>query len=60
MIWVAISEKGKSPLVFVHEGVKTNKEVYERDILEGALKPWCNTTYGDEEVLGRIPEAKMS
>ena len=48
MVWAAISERGKSPLVFVPQGVKINKERYIEDILEGALRPWYNSVYGDE------------
>jgi len=48
MVWAAISDRGKSPLVFVPQGVKINKERYIEDILEGALLPWCNSVYGDE------------
>lgn len=48
MVWAAISESGKSLLVFVPQGVKINKERYIEDILEGALRPWCNSVYGDE------------
>ena len=33
MVWTAISEKGKSPLVFVPSGVKINKKLYIKDIL---------------------------
>lgn len=48
MVWAAISERGKSPLVFVPQGIKINKERYIEDILEGALIPWCNSVYHDE------------
>ena len=48
MVWTAISEKEKSPLVFVHLGVKINKELYIKDILEGALIPWCKSLYGKD------------
>ena len=48
MVWAAISERGESPLVFVPQGVKINKELYIKDILEGALMPWCKSLYGDD------------
>ena len=35
MVLTAIFEKGKSPLVFVPSGVKINKELYIKNILEG-------------------------
>ena len=41
MVWAAVSESGKSPLVFIPQGVKINRDVYIRDILEGSLKPWA-------------------
>ena len=48
MVWTEISEKGKSPLVFVPSGVKINKELYIKDILKGALIPWCKSLYGED------------
>ena len=48
MLWTAISEKGKSPLVSVPSGVKINKEMYIKDILEGALIPWCKSLCGED------------
>ena len=41
MVWAAVSQAGKSPLVFVPEGVKINKETYIETILEQTLKPWA-------------------
>ena len=48
MVWAAVSQAGKSPLVFVPEGVKINKETYIETILEQTLKPWAKKTYGDK------------
>ena len=48
MVWAAVSQAGKSPLVFVPEGVKINKEPYIETILEQTLKPWAKKTYGDK------------
>lgn len=42
MVWGAITSDGKSPLVFVDQGVKINKEVYLKIILKDALKPWAD------------------
>ena len=39
MVWAAITESGRSPLVFVEQGVKLNQENYRNDIL--ALLPWA-------------------
>ena len=47
MVWAAVSPAGKSPLVFVPEGAKINKETYIETILEQALKPWAEKVYGD-------------
>lgn len=48
MVWAAVSESGKSPLVFVPQGVKINREVYIRDILEASLKPWAANHFRDQ------------
>ncbi|XP_053949260.1 uncharacterized protein LOC128857534 [Anastrepha ludens] len=34
MVWGGICASGKTPLIFIDQGVKINKEVYRRDILE--------------------------
>ena len=41
MVWVAIRESGRSPLVFVGQGLKLNQENYRNDILVGSLLPWA-------------------
>ena len=41
MVWGAITSDGRTPLVFIDQGVKINKEVYVESILENALKPWA-------------------
>ncbi|CAD5223245.1 unnamed protein product [Bursaphelenchus okinawaensis] len=40
MVWAGICASGKTPLIFVDEGVQINKEVYQRDILEAVVLPW--------------------
>ncbi|GFY17827.1 uncharacterized protein TNCV_1075621 [Trichonephila clavipes] len=40
MVWGGISASGKTPLVFVEEGVKINQKVYQRDIIEAVVLPW--------------------
>ena len=45
MVWATISPKGRSPLIFIDSDIKINKEVYIREILEGALIPWTNFLY---------------
>ena len=47
MVWAAASSEGRSPLIFIDSDVKINKEVYIREILEGALIPWTNFLYPD-------------
>jgi hypothetical protein len=39
MVWAGITTTGKIPLYFVDPGVKINKEVDQREILEGVLLP---------------------
>lgn len=50
MVWAVISERGNSPLVFMSQEVRINKEVYIDDILEGALKQWYNITYDNDHL----------
>ncbi|CAD5209656.1 unnamed protein product [Bursaphelenchus okinawaensis] len=40
MVWASICASGKISLIFVDEGVKINKKVYQRDILEAVVLPW--------------------
>lgn len=47
MVWAAVSSEGKSPLIFVPSGVKINKNLYIRDILEAGLVPWTKKQYPD-------------
>ena len=41
MVWAAVTETGRSPLLFVPSGVKLNFQRYIADILEGCLLPWA-------------------
>jgi ''Paired box'' domain. len=47
MVWGGICASGKTPLVFVEQGVKINQEVYRRDILEAVVLPWAQQHFGD-------------
>ena len=38
MVWVRVSAKGKTPLVFVPQGCKINAQTYEEHILEPVVK----------------------
>ena len=41
MVWGGITSDGKTPLVFVDQGVKINKENYRQEILQAVVKPWA-------------------
>ena len=41
MVWAAVTKSGRSPLVFVEQGVKLKQENYQNDILVGSLLPWA-------------------
>ena len=41
MVWGAVIESVRSPLVFVEQGFKLNQENYQNDILVGSLLPWA-------------------
>ena len=41
MVWAAITESGRSPLIFVEQGVKLNQENYRNNILVSSLLPWA-------------------
>ena len=47
MVWGGICASGKTPLVFVDQGVKINQEVYRRNILETVVLPWAKQHFGD-------------
>jgi len=49
MVWGGICASGKTPLIFVDQGVKINQEVYRRDILEAVLLPWAQQHFGDTQ-----------
>lgn len=47
MVWGAICATGKTPLVFLEQGVKISQEVYQRDILEAVVLPWSQQHFGN-------------
>ena len=49
MVWGAISEEGKLPLVFIEPGVKVNKEYYIHDVLVPHLLPEARKLFGGED-----------
>ncbi|VDO70200.1 unnamed protein product [Heligmosomoides polygyrus] len=48
MVLGAITSDGKTPPVFVDAGVKINKQIYFKSILEKVLKPWFISHFGDK------------
>lgn len=48
MVWAGICATGKTPLIFVDQGVKINQEVYRRDILEAEVLPWARRHFGQK------------
>ncbi|XP_017478987.1 PREDICTED: uncharacterized protein LOC108368613 [Rhagoletis zephyria] len=49
MVWAGICSSGKTPLIFVDQGVKINREVYRRNILEAVVLPWAQEHFGEQE-----------
>ena len=41
MVLGGICTSGKTPLVFVAQGIKINQEVYRLDIIEAVVLPWA-------------------
>ena len=41
MVWAGVTADGKTPLVFINQGVKINAEVYMNQVLESVVKPWA-------------------
>ena len=41
MVWAGVTADGRTPLVFIPQGVKINQQVYRESILESVLKPWA-------------------
>lgn len=51
MVWAAITENGRSPLVFLPMGpkeVKINQHIYREKVLEAGLLPWAHKQFGSE------------
>lgn len=51
MVWAAISENGRSPLLFLPMGrneVKINQHIYREQVLEAGLLPWARKQFGSE------------
>ena len=41
MVWAGVTSDGRTPLVFIPQGVKINQMVYRETIIESILKPWA-------------------
>lgn len=50
MVWDAMTHSGKSPLVFIEEGVKINQDVY-RNMLQTHIILWASDHFGNEYCL---------
>lgn len=49
MVWGAICNRGKLPLLFIDKGVKVNKEYYLEKVLKGHLQENAKLLFGDDE-----------
>ncbi|GFW96735.1 DDE_3 domain-containing protein [Trichonephila clavipes] len=47
MVWGGICASGKTPSVFVEEGVEIYQKVYRRDIIEAVVLPWDQKHFGN-------------
>jgi len=47
MVWGGITANGKTPLIFIDEGVKINAEIYKKKVLEDVLVPWAGRHFGN-------------
>ena len=47
MVWAGITSNGKTPLLFIEDGVKINQVTY-RALLQDKVLPWANDHFGDE------------
>lgn len=47
MVWAAVTAEGRSPLVFIDQGVKVDQKVYRRKVLSQSLMPWARKKFGN-------------
>lgn len=48
MVWAAVTANGRSPLVFLPNGIKVNAQLYRERVLEPVLKPWAHKHFNGE------------
>ena len=48
MVWAGVTATGRTPLIFIPQGVKINQSVYRESILENVLKPWAQSHFGND------------
>lgn len=49
MVWAGVTSNGKTPLVFIDEGVKVNQQNYREQVLEAVVEPWASRHFGEHE-----------
>lgn len=49
MVWAGITSDGKTPLIFIPQGVKINKDNYIQQVLEAVVEPWACTHFGNKK-----------
>ncbi len=59
MVWAGITHNGKSPLIFIDEGIKVNQGVY-RSMLEEQVLPWTQTHFGEAKWTFRQDSARRT
>ncbi|KAI6648783.1 hypothetical protein LOD99_7046 [Oopsacas minuta] len=48
MVWAGVTATGRTPLIFIPQGVKINRSVYRESILENVLKRWAQSHFGND------------
>lgn len=47
MVWAGITADGKTPLVFIEQGIRMTAEMYRTDVLEAVVQPWAHQHFGN-------------
>ena len=48
MVWGGMCACGKTPIVFVHQGIKINQQTHRKLILEDVVLPWSQKSFGNK------------